>query len=143
MRALLAVDDSEASFDAAAFAHRVLDSEDDIIVLNVTRMAQVGVYTMGGLTGVPGVATSTEETWDVVRRNAWNVVTEAGEAAHADEGRVEVGDPGQRICDVATEERVELIVLGSRDRGLLERIFSPSVSGYVVSHAPCSVLVVR
>lgn len=143
MRALLAVDESEASYDAAAFAHRILDHDDDIIVLNVARMAQVGAYTMGGLAGVPGVATATEETWDAVRRNAWELVTQAGEAADADEGRVEIGDPGQRICDVATEEDIELIIIGSRDRGLLERIFSPSVSSYVVHHAPCSVLVVR
>lgn len=143
MRALLAVDDSEASFDAAAFAHRLLDDEDDIIVLNVARLSQVGAYTMGGLAGVPSVPTATQETWDAVRRNAWKVVTETGKAAGGDEGRVEIGDPGQRICDVAAEEGIDLIVLGSRDRGLLERIFSPSVSGYVVSHAPCSVLVVR
>jgi nucleotide-binding universal stress UspA family protein len=143
MRALLAVDDSEASHDAAAFAHRILDHEDDIIVLNVARLSQVGAFTMGGLAGAPGVATATDDTWEAVRRNSWRLVTEAGEEADADEGRVEIGDPGQRICDVAAEEGVELIVMGSRDRGLLERIFSPSVSAYVVSHAPCSVLVVR
>jgi nucleotide-binding universal stress UspA family protein len=142
MRALLAVDDSEASYDAAAFAHRILDHDDEIVVLNVARLTQVGAYTMGGLAGAPAVAT-TDETWDAIRQNAWRVVKDAGASVEAGEGRVEIGDPGERICDVAAEERVELIVMGTRDRGLLERIFSPSVSGYVVSHAPCPVLVVR
>jgi nucleotide-binding universal stress UspA family protein len=142
MRALLAVDDSEASYDAAAFAHRILRETDDIIVLNVTRLDQTAAFTMGGLGGAPAVS-ATDETWEAVRQNAWRVVQETGAAADGDEGRVEIGDPGQRICDVATEEDVELIVMGTRDRGLLGRIFSPSVSSYVVSHAPCPVLVVR
>ena len=143
MRALLAVDDSEASYDAAAFAHRLLRDEDDILVLNVASLSQIGSFTMGGLAGAQVTASATDATWDAVRQHAWEVVHQAGEAAAADKGRVEVGDPGQRICDVAAEERIDLIVMGSRDRRLLERIFSPSVSAYVVSHAPCPVLVVR
>lgn len=142
MRALLAVDDSKASFDAAAFAHRFLQPDDEIIVLNVTQANQVGFYTMGGLAAAPGPM-APDDTWDALRENAWRVVQEAGEAAEAEVGRVELGDPAQRICDVAAEEGVEMIVMGSRDRSFFERIFSPSVSGYVVSHAPCPVLVVR
>jgi nucleotide-binding universal stress UspA family protein len=142
MRALLAVDDSEASFDAAAFAHRLLHADDDVVVLNVARLEQLSSFTMGGLAGMPAVV-APEESWEAVRQNAWRVVQDAGAAIDATEGRVELGDPGQRICDVALEERADLIVMGTRDRGLLDRIFSPSVSHYVVSHAPCSVLVVR
>jgi nucleotide-binding universal stress UspA family protein len=142
MRTLLAVDESKASYDAAAFAHRLLRPEDDILVLNVARANQVGLYTVGGLAGAPAPATS-DTSWDALREHAWQVVQDAGAAAEASEGRVELGDPGQRICDVAAEEGVELIIMGSRDRGLVERIFSPSVSSYVVSHAPCPVLVVR
>lgn len=143
MRTLLAVDDSKESFDAAAFAHRILRPEDEIIVLNVAWGGNpVGFYTMGGLAAAPAPAVY-DDNWDALRDNAWRVVQEAGEAAEAEVGRVELGDPGQRICDVAVEEGAELIILGSRDRGWLERIFSPSVSGYVVSHAPCPVLVVR
>lgn len=142
MRALLAVDDSKASFDAAAFAHRLLRPEDQILVLNVAQMNQVGLYTVGGLAGAP-VPTATDAGWEALQEHAWDVVEEAGEAAHAEEGMVELGDPAQRICDVAAEEGVDLVIMGSRDRSLLERIFSPSVSSYVVSHAPCPVLVVR
>ena len=142
MRALLAVDDSKESFDAAAFAHRLLRPEDQILVLNVAQTNQVGLYTVGGLAGAP-VPIATDASWDVLQQHAWDVVEEAGQAAQAEEGRVDLGDPGQRICDVATEEGVDLIIMGSRDRSLLERIFSPSVSSYVVSNAPCPVLVVR
>lgn len=142
MRALLAVDDSEASYDAAAFAHRILDPDDVIIVLNVTRMSQIGGFTMGGLAGVPPAA-ATDEAWDAIRQSAWRVVKAAGATAEAEMGRVEIGDPGERICDVAQEEGVDLIIMGSRDRKMWERIFSPSVSAYVATHAPCPVLVVR
>jgi nucleotide-binding universal stress UspA family protein len=142
MLALLAVDDSPESYDAAAFANVFLQPDDDVIVLNVARPSQVGLYTVGGLAGAPPPA-STETSWDAVRDNAWRVVRQAGEAAGADEGRVELGDPGQRICDVAAEEGADLIIMGSRQRGLLERIFSPSVSAHVIHNAPCPVLVVR
>jgi nucleotide-binding universal stress UspA family protein len=142
MRILLCVDDSKPSYDAAAFAQRLLDPDDEVIVLNVARANQVGLYTAGGLAGAPAPATA-ETSWDILRENAWRVVQDAGSQADADEGRVELGDPGQRICDVAAEEGVEMIIMGSRDRGLMERIFSPSVSSYVVRHAPCPVLVVR
>ena len=53
------------------------------------------------------------------------------------------GDPAEAICRVATELRVDLIVVGSRGPGRLDRLLLGSVSRAVVEQAPCSVLVVR
>ncbi len=57
--------------------------------------------------------------------------------------RVEHGDPGERICEVARIERFDLVVVGSRGAGFLRRALLGSVSRYVAQHAPCPVLVVR
>jgi nucleotide-binding universal stress UspA family protein len=57
--------------------------------------------------------------------------------------RVETGDPGERICAVAEDEKVNLIVVGSHHTGLLRRVLGGSVSDDVAHHAPCPVLLVR
>jgi nucleotide-binding universal stress UspA family protein len=57
--------------------------------------------------------------------------------------RVESGDPGERICAVAVEEGVDLVVVGSHDVGTLRRVLGGSVSNDVAHHAPCPVLLIR
>ncbi len=57
--------------------------------------------------------------------------------------RVVEGSPPETICRVANELGSDLIVVGSRGLGALARVVLGSVSGYVVHHAPCPVLVTR
>ena len=57
--------------------------------------------------------------------------------------RTEFGDPKHVICDVAKQENIHLIVVGSHGYGMVERVLIGSVSDYVVHHAQCPVLVVR
>jgi nucleotide-binding universal stress UspA family protein len=47
------------------------------------------------------------------------------------------------IIEKAVEERIDLIVIGTRGLGGFERLILGSVSGGVVTHAHCNVLVVR
>jgi len=47
------------------------------------------------------------------------------------------------LCEFAEAEKADLIVIGSRGHGAVKRLLLGSVSTYVVTHAPCSVLVVR
>ncbi len=53
------------------------------------------------------------------------------------------GDPKSRILDLAQEWEADLIVMGSHGRRGLERMLLGSVSLAVLSHAPCSVIIVR
>ena len=56
--------------------------------------------------------------------------------------RVEAGDPAERICEVAAEERVETIVVGNRGaHGAWWRV-RDSVPNIVLRHSPCSVYIV-
>jgi nucleotide-binding universal stress UspA family protein len=57
--------------------------------------------------------------------------------------RVESGDPAERICAIASEEKVDLIVVGSPHSSVLRRILGGSTSDYVAHHAECPVLLVR
>ena len=51
--------------------------------------------------------------------------------------------PAEVIIQFAEGMKPDLIVMGSRGRGALERFLVGSVAAKVVNHAPCSVLVVR
>ncbi|ANX02845.1 universal stress protein [Immundisolibacter cernigliae] len=64
---------------------------------------------------------------------------EFGDLPHEAVARVD--DPGDGILALAREHGVDLIVLETRPRSLLERVFVPSVAAKVVHHAPCAVLV--
>lgn len=57
--------------------------------------------------------------------------------------RIETGEPAERICAAAESENISLIIMGSRGQTGLSRFLMGSVSGRVVKHARCSVLVVR
>lgn len=53
------------------------------------------------------------------------------------------GDPRHALLDEARRIHAELIVVGSHGRSGVARLLLGSVASHVVSHAPCSVLVVR
>jgi nucleotide-binding universal stress UspA family protein len=59
------------------------------------------------------------------------------------ESAVRDGHPRTTIVDEARKWRADLIVMGSHGRTGLTRLLLGSVAQYVVSHAPCSVEVVR
>jgi len=53
------------------------------------------------------------------------------------------GRPGEIIIDVANEEKVAMIVMGTRGLGTVRRTILGSVSDYVVHHSGCPVVVCR
>lgn len=53
------------------------------------------------------------------------------------------GSAGPMIIQLAEEESVDLIAVGSHNRTTLDRLFMGSVSNYVVHHAPNLVLVAK
>lgn len=53
------------------------------------------------------------------------------------------GDPASEILDRAERVGAELVVVASHGRSGLARFFLGSVSARIVTHAPCSVLVIK
>jgi nucleotide-binding universal stress UspA family protein len=53
------------------------------------------------------------------------------------------GDPREAILGTAEAERADAIFVGARGHGRLERLLLGSISSYIVTHAHCSVEVVR
>jgi nucleotide-binding universal stress UspA family protein len=57
--------------------------------------------------------------------------------------RVERGDPREGLVHTAETEHADLIVVGSHGRTGFPRLIMGSVASHVVTHAPCTVTVVK
>lgn len=54
-----------------------------------------------------------------------------------------VGSAGSTLCEIATNWKADLIIMGRRGRSGFSELLLGSVSNYVMHHAPCSVLTVQ
>jgi nucleotide-binding universal stress UspA family protein len=54
-----------------------------------------------------------------------------------------LGSAGESIVSVADQRSADLIVVGTGERAMLERLFGGAVSDSVAHHAHCDVLIVR
>lgn len=59
------------------------------------------------------------------------------------ERRLLIGDPATEIAELATEEQVDLIVIGTHGRTGLSRLLIGSTAEAIVRKAPCAVLTVK
>ena len=57
--------------------------------------------------------------------------------------RTACGKPGEKIVNIAKEEKATLIITGTRGLGKFRRTIMGSVSDYIVHHACVPVLVCR
>jgi nucleotide-binding universal stress UspA family protein len=57
--------------------------------------------------------------------------------------RVVEGDPREVILAAAEHSHADAIFVGARGQGRMKRLMLGNVSGYVVTHASCSVEIVR
>jgi len=142
MKILIALDASPHSDRALDFVARMRwPAGSRVIVLSVLQPVARAV------TSPYEPAPIASENLEVLRKQLEEVVSRAErtlcEVGISTEGRVLAGDPRQTLIEIAQGERADLIVLGSHGRTGLAKMMLGSVSSHVVTHAPCSVLVVK
>lgn len=140
-RIVVAVDFSPASEEAWAHARRLAAHADAELILThvVAEAPRLG--------GGPPMRARIAEVQASLRRWADDKLAKWAEAARA-EGRrvrlaVRVGIPYQEIVDLATDERADLVVIGTQGRTGIRHAVLGSVAERVVRLAPCPVLSVR
>jgi nucleotide-binding universal stress UspA family protein len=150
-RILVALDESDASAHAAEFVNRFFSdrSEYEILALNVASVpvpwvdagiGYAGVYPYS-YAGPYGPGTDTDVITEVEVERGEEAIHASG-VENAD-ALVEFGEPVSAISAAAVDHDVDLIVVGSHDKGFFKRVLAGSVSEALVRKAPRPVLVVR
>jgi nucleotide-binding universal stress UspA family protein len=138
VKVLIALDESPISRRAAREAGRLF-GDAEYLVVNVTRHAVPWVAAGGFGTVYPIPLTELRPS----RLDEDEVLALAEHAGiHASEVLPEYGDPAAAICDAAEESDVDVVVVGSHDKGVLRRLLDPSVAQAVVRGTDRPVLVV-
>jgi nucleotide-binding universal stress UspA family protein len=144
MKILLAVDGSECSLMAVEEAAQTPWPEGSVV--KIVSVAEIPLATSEW--AVPG--NSYEKLEQVLEERAVTCVAQAlarfGEVSGAQTEVVSktlIGDPKTAILDVAESWGADLILVGTHSYNALKRFWLGSVSRAVVSHAKCSVEVVR
>jgi nucleotide-binding universal stress UspA family protein len=81
-----------------------------------------------------------EQLWEQHRERVRTLFADAD--LHVEFAGV-AGEPAQELIDAAEQHDADLIVVGTRDPGFLERLVGGSVSQNVARRARCDVLIVR
>jgi nucleotide-binding universal stress UspA family protein len=147
-RVLIATDGSDASQHAAAHAVAVLPRDAEVSLVTIIDPLEDPMADAGGFEG-PVI-----DDDEAAGRHREAIVEAEGSLAataravgpapipqrvieHHGEG------VGARICELAAEEHAAVVVVGSNGRSAIVDAILGSVTGYVLHHAPCPVLVVR
>lgn len=131
-------DETEGAKRALARAAELATAFDSKVIVTSVAQALVGAAAARGVGPVDPV--DPPELHREELQHAAAFLSERGLHAEYD---VALGDPAEKILELAESRDADLIVVGTREAGLLERLIDPSVSGAVQRKAHCDVLVVH
>ncbi len=139
MRVLIGVDDSQESRHAVDTAFQYFGSKAEYLVVSVGERSPFYSALFPG--GMVRSAAQIKEQFAAAEA--------AGKSTGDPDIRIElgtsfgVGNAGKDLCRIATNHNVDIVVIGSHDKSVWERLLDPSVGRYIIDHAPCPVVVVR
>ena len=143
MKILIGVDDSPHSRAAVEYVRKMTWPKDSTIeVLSVVRPV-VALYAEAYVPGPTYVGTMNEEVTRFHQETAAKAERELQRTGLRTEARILNGDPRTELVEAARAERADLLVVGSHGRTGMAKLLMGSVASYVVTHAPCSVMVVK
>jgi nucleotide-binding universal stress UspA family protein len=106
-----------------------------IVVTSVARVLVPGPKGVGGIDPVDPIELHEEEL-----AHARAFLTERSIEARY---QTAAGEPAEAIVQLAEHEKADLIVVGTREPGVIERLLGLSVSASVARRAHCDVLIVH
>jgi nucleotide-binding universal stress UspA family protein len=142
MKIIIGVDDSSYSQAAMEWVKKVgWPRGSEFFVLSVARSSVMVYATPDG-----GGAYAADMLEDELKRHrdiASGYERELRELGFATTGVVVQGDPRDVLVTLATQKHADLVVIGSHGRSGVGKLLLGSVAHHVITHAPCSVMVVK
>lgn len=133
---VLGYDDTEPAKNALQGAAKLAKAFDaNVIVVSVAPVLAPASHGIGPIDPADPPELHREEL-----EHAKAMLSESGIEA---DYQVALGDPADMILDVAEARDADMIVVGSREVGLVQRLLGQSVSGAVQRRAHCDVLIVH
>jgi len=137
---VVAVDGSERSQEAAEVAAELARARSGKLYIFTAVRPPEGWW---GIEGAPPPPKSMANALVAAQQQVLNVTVDAINLEGVDyETALEVGDPASAISKFCEEQDADVLVIGRRGAGLIERFIMGSVADRLVHYAPCPVLVV-
>lgn len=139
-RIVAAVDGSEQSFHAAQQAVDIARlTGGSVLLITVVRPPE-------GWWGLEGSPPSPEALATALSSAREEILEQVAGELDTDGIRLdtteELGDPASTIISTCEKEEAELLVIGRRGAGVVERMMIGSVADRLAHHAPCPLLIV-
>jgi nucleotide-binding universal stress UspA family protein len=135
-----AVDGSEQSDRAAALAASLARTYDARLVLVTVVRPPEGWW---GVTGEPPTPAALSEALITGQQRILAEVEKSIDLTNVDHTTVEeLGDPTSAILALCERERADLLIVGRRGAGVVERMVIGSVADRLAHHARCPLLIV-
>lgn len=119
------------------------ESNGDLHILHTIKFEPMPHNIYGEL----GVSVAQSDFMDLAKKHGEQTLNEAIDSVKKDglkvHGLLFYGDPATTILEFATENNVDLIVMGSRGLSTFKELFLGSVSHKITQSAKCSVLIVK
>lgn len=143
MKLLLAVDDSDYSSAAVQQVARMSWPAGTSVLLLAAVRSDVYLLRDFLISAVKEIEQLLREEAERAEQRLRQLAPELQATGLSVTTRVTRGDPRLVIVDTAEEEKCDFVIVGSQGRSGLKRLLLGSVASHVVTHAPCSVLVVK
>ena len=142
MKIIVAVDGSEQSYEAARALTGLAPAE-EVTILSVVNVPGLSYPTLGA-----GLAKDLSmQVEQGMREEAERLLDRVVSILPPHPGpvtkKLELGTPAEVIVNLAKEKQTNLIIIGARGLGQISEHMFGSVSHRVMTHAPCSTLIVK
>ena len=143
MKILVGLDHSDTSSEALRWVRRVEWPAGSSVIVS-TAVAPSLLPVSDAFAPEPDVASAIhDQQVKAARTLVTRAVRTLRDVGLPAEARIVNGDPREELIELARRERSDLIVVGSHGRTGLTKLVLGSVSSHIVTHAPCTVVVVK
>lgn len=143
MKILVGIDESPYSEAALEFVKKMKWPEGTTFSLLSAIQPLIHSYAMVELPVPATIEDATREIHQARQETAARLERGLRDRGFKSEAHLITGDPRTELVEAAKNQGADLLVVGSHGRTGLTKLLLGSVASHVVTHAPCSVLVVK